>query len=207
MSEITRKRTGELQRKIFEVLLAHPEGLKSTVVLADVERELELTAFEKSDYPNRPGVRRFERIARFSTIAPVKADWLVKEKGKWRLTDPGPNLGSDVEVAEPGTHCESHTLLVRKVKTRRQPDYTVCPKCAQAVSDPHPRARNANQMKGPKPSKNIRISAALITDWRFSGLVRFVYQKPSAFAPFIWPQNAERFLCGVAARRRRGEAH
>ncbi len=40
-----------------------------------------------------------------------------------------PNLGSDVEVAEPGTDCESHTFLVRKVK----PDDSRIIRCALSV--------------------------------------------------------------------------
>jgi len=47
------------------------------------------TPFEASDYPNRPGVRRYEKIIRFSTIPVVKAGWLVKDKGEWSLTDEG----------------------------------------------------------------------------------------------------------------------
>lgn len=46
-------------------------------------------------------MRRDEKIIRFSTIAPVKAGWLVKTKGTWTATDEGvaafANAGSDVE--------------------------------------------------------------------------------------------------------------
>jgi restriction system protein len=59
------------------------------------------TPFEATYYPNRPGVRRYEKIIRFSTIAPVKAGWLVKTKGTWTATDEGlaafSKAGSDVE--------------------------------------------------------------------------------------------------------------
>src|SRR5208337_408679 len=48
-----------------------------------------LTEYEKSDYPKHPGIRRFEKIVRFATIAPVKAGWLVKSKGRWILTEDG----------------------------------------------------------------------------------------------------------------------
>jgi restriction system protein len=34
-------------------------------------------------------VRRFEKLVRFATIAPVKAGWLIKSKGRWSLTDEG----------------------------------------------------------------------------------------------------------------------
>lgn len=54
-----------------------------------MEKVVPPTDFEKSDYPNRPGIRRFEKIIRFATIAPVKAGWLLKSKGRWTLTDQG----------------------------------------------------------------------------------------------------------------------
>ena len=89
MAEITARRRGELVRKVFEVLLQHPDGLPAKDVLEWVERNIPITDYERSDYPNSPGVRRFEKIVRFSTIAAVKAGWLVKEKGRWTLTDEG----------------------------------------------------------------------------------------------------------------------
>ena len=89
MSEITSRRRGEILRKIFEILLTHPDGLKGRSVLANVEQELGLTGFERSEYPNRPEVRRFERIAHFCTVSTVKARWVAKERQKWVLTDLG----------------------------------------------------------------------------------------------------------------------
>jgi restriction system protein len=47
------------------------------------------TDFEKSDYPKHPGIQRYGKMIRFATIGPVKAGWLVKEKGKWYLTEEG----------------------------------------------------------------------------------------------------------------------
>lgn len=89
MAEITRERSGELVRKVFDVLLRHPEGLPARTVLQTMSEELRLTDFEKSSYPSRPNVRRFEKIVRFSTIAAVKAGWMTKNKGLWAITDEG----------------------------------------------------------------------------------------------------------------------
>jgi restriction system protein len=89
MAEITRRRMGEFVRQTFGILLNHPDGLPAKELLAKLEQSLTLSDFERSDYPNRPGVRRFEKIVRFATIAPVKAGWLLKTKGKWLLTDDG----------------------------------------------------------------------------------------------------------------------
>ena len=47
------------------------------------------TEFEASEYPNRPGVRRYEKIVRFTTINAVKAGSLTKSKGTWAITEDG----------------------------------------------------------------------------------------------------------------------
>ena len=78
-----------------------------------------MSEFEKSDYPNRPGVRRFEKIVRFSTIAPVKAGWLVKNKGKWILTEDG-KLALK-EYSDPEEFNKRAKVLYRKWKAA-QPD-------------------------------------------------------------------------------------
>lgn len=89
MAEITRKRSGELLAGVLKVLQENPEGIPASEVLKAVEVLVPPTPFEASDYPNRPGVRRFEKIIRFSTIGPVKAGWIVKSKGTWTITDEG----------------------------------------------------------------------------------------------------------------------
>jgi restriction system protein len=85
----TRRRNGELVRGVFKILLEAPEGLAVSEILKSLEQRVPPTAAEQQDYPNRPGVRRYGRIVRFATIGPVKAGWLVKDKGIWTLTDDG----------------------------------------------------------------------------------------------------------------------
>jgi restriction system protein len=89
MPEITRERTGELMQGVFLVLLDEPEGMQASEILRRVEQAIPPTEFEAADYPNRPGVRRYEKIVRFASIGPVKAGWLVKDAGKWTLTPAG----------------------------------------------------------------------------------------------------------------------
>lgn len=89
MAEVTRRRMGELARGALKILVDQPEGVPAKEVLARLETLVPPTDFEREDYPRRPGVRRFEKIVRFSTIAPVKAGWLVKNKGLWSITDEG----------------------------------------------------------------------------------------------------------------------
>jgi restriction system protein len=89
MAEITKQRQGELVRAAFEFLRDHLDGMPAREVIAHVERSVGLTPFEQSFYPSNPNLRRFEKIVRFSTISSVKAGWLVKDKGRWILTDAG----------------------------------------------------------------------------------------------------------------------
>ncbi|MDR7555225.1 MAG: restriction endonuclease [Armatimonadota bacterium] len=89
MAEMTAKRRGELVRGVLSILAAAPDGLPAKEVLQRLQTIVPPTPFEESDYPNRPGVRRYEKIVRFSTIKAVKAGWLTKEKGRWSITDQG----------------------------------------------------------------------------------------------------------------------
>jgi restriction system protein len=89
LAEITRRRSGELVRGVFKLLLPHPEGLPAKLILEKLVETVPPNEFEKTTYPRRPDVRRYEKIVRFSTIGPVKAGWLVKNKGLWTLTDAG----------------------------------------------------------------------------------------------------------------------
>jgi restriction system protein len=89
MADVTQKRVGELVRGVFQILADLPEGLPAKDILERMKQVVPPTEFEKSDYPNNPGVQRFGKMIRFATIAPVKAGWLVKEKGRWYLTEEG----------------------------------------------------------------------------------------------------------------------
>jgi Mrr N-terminal domain len=85
----TRKRQRELVRGVLGVLAEHPEGVVAAEVLKAVEQRVPPTPHEQPDYPNHPGVRRFEKTVHCATIGPVKAGWLVKDKGEWSITDEG----------------------------------------------------------------------------------------------------------------------
>jgi restriction system protein len=100
MPQITRKRVGELQRGVIKILFDAPDGLAAKEVLRRLEQVVPPTEFEKSEYPKRPGLRRFEKIARFATIPLVKAGWLVKNKGRWYATEEGKKAYSQITEPE-----------------------------------------------------------------------------------------------------------
>ena len=87
MPEITRRRTGEMLRALFEVLMPVPEGMQAREALSNLERRLTLSEYEKGEYAS--GGRRFDKIVRFATVDLVKAGWLFKEKGRWTVTADG----------------------------------------------------------------------------------------------------------------------
>src|SRR5687767_5104307 len=89
MPEVGKARQGELVRGVFAILRDQPEGMPAADVLAEVERRVPPTPFENEAYPRNPTVRRYPKVVRFSTIASVKAGWLVKESGRWTLTPEG----------------------------------------------------------------------------------------------------------------------
>jgi len=89
MAEITKRRTGELARAVFKILLDAPDGLPSAAVMRRMEKVCPPTPFEEQDYAKHPGTRRYESLIRFSTITSVKAGWLLKVDGRWSLTPLG----------------------------------------------------------------------------------------------------------------------
>lgn len=89
MAEYTQKRYGELSRGVVALLSSEPEGLPARVALERLADLVPPTSFEAEDWPKYPGVRRYEKVVRFSTIGPVKAGWLTKSAGTWAVTDKG----------------------------------------------------------------------------------------------------------------------
>lgn len=87
MAEITRRRTGELLRELFNILMAAPDGVQASAALQALASRVTLTAYEVDSYES--GGRRFEKIVRFATVDCVKAGWLVKDKGIWTITEEG----------------------------------------------------------------------------------------------------------------------
>lgn len=119
MAEITRERAGTIVRAAFGILLDQPDGLQVRRLIEEVKAVLPLTPYEQGSYTNSPGVLRFDKIIRFTTIQSVKAGWMVKSKGVWTLTD----VGREAYLAfpEPGDFMrESYRLYAAWKKA--QPD-------------------------------------------------------------------------------------
>jgi restriction system protein len=87
MAEVTRRRTGEFLRNLFQLLMPVPDGMQAKEALARLAKTVTLSDYESGSYPT--GGRRFEKIVRFATVDCVKAGWLQKVKGRWLVTDAG----------------------------------------------------------------------------------------------------------------------
>ena len=50
MAEITRRRTGELRRKLFNILMAAPDGVQASAALQALASRVPLTPYEADSY-------------------------------------------------------------------------------------------------------------------------------------------------------------
>lgn len=98
MAEITRRRTGELLRELFSILLAAPAGMQARAALQALAERVTLTSYESDTYES--GGRRFDKIVRFATVDCVKAGWLEKNKGIWTITEEGRAVHAELKDPE-----------------------------------------------------------------------------------------------------------
>jgi restriction system protein len=94
MAEITIARTGAHLRKLFEILMKHPEGLQAGTALKELAASTQMTPYEAGLYEST-GTPRFEKIVRFATVDCAKAGWLLKNKGIWTITEAGKKAFKD----------------------------------------------------------------------------------------------------------------
>ena len=87
--KVTRERRGEIVQKILEILNENHEGLHRNEVLKQLEQRVVLTEHESGFYDEEKQNRRFEKMAQFHTIGPTKADWIIKNKGVWKISEEG----------------------------------------------------------------------------------------------------------------------
>jgi restriction system protein len=103
---------------VLTVLRDHPEGLPARDVIQRVRAVLPPTEFESGEYA--PGVVRFDKILRFTTIGPVKAGWLVKDHGTWTVTEAGKAVIG--KYSDPADLMRESNRLYRAWKSARPTD-------------------------------------------------------------------------------------
>ncbi len=100
MANITKQRTGELLKRVIELLWDKPEGMKARDILAFIGANANLSEYELGSFNSSPQAPRYERIIQFATIDLVKAGWLNKSKGFWYVTDAGKEAHEKYKDAE-----------------------------------------------------------------------------------------------------------
>lgn len=127
MAEITRRRTGELLRELFKILMAKPEGARASEALQALAGNVKLTPYELDSYVS--GGRRFDKIVRFATVDCAKAGWLLKDKGIWTITDEGRK--AHAEMTDPEVFYRRAVKLYNEWRAA-QPDAELAPAAADA---------------------------------------------------------------------------
>lgn len=80
-------RVGEVLRAALEEIVARDGSAPANEVLTGVQKRVHLTDVERS--PNKSGIPRWETNLRFYTTSCVKAGYLQKGNGYWKITDQG----------------------------------------------------------------------------------------------------------------------
>jgi restriction system protein len=91
---------GELVRKVSGLLIDKENGMPVREIFNKIQETTELTDFEKGFYPSSPDSPRFMYLIRFKTIGMVKAGWLEKKRGIWKLTDEGKSAYNRIQDPE-----------------------------------------------------------------------------------------------------------
>ena len=191
MAEVTRKRSGELVRGVFSVLREHPEGMPITELMPKVELLVPPTDFEASMYPNRPNVRRYEKISRFSTITAVKAGWLIKQRGHWALTEEG--LAAFEQFPEPEAFQREAIRLYRAWK-KEQP----VAEAEDEVEVPEPEAAAALEEAEEDAWREIKEYLAAMPPYDFQNLVGALLRAMSYHIMWIAPPGPDRGIDLIA---------
>ncbi len=145
MAEITRRRTGELLRELFSLLMAAPSGMQASAALQALAERVTLTPYEADSYDS--GGRRFDKIVRFATVDCVKAGWLEKNKGIWTITDEGRKVHA--ELTDPEAFYRRAVKLYQEWRAA-QPDAEPTPAATEADA--------ADAADADSPSKAVSIT-------------------------------------------------
>ena len=199
MAEITRQRQGELVRGVFSILKEHPEGLPAAETLRRLEELVPPTPFEDSTYPKSPNVRRYGKIVRFSTIGPVKAGWLVKERGQWSLTEDG--LKAFETLTDPEAFMAEASRLYRVWK-KSQP-------VEEEAADEEVEGDSSTGFEEAEEAAwgEIRTYLAKMPPYEFQDLVAGLLRAMGYHVDWVSPPGADRGMDIVAYNDALGTSH
>lgn len=99
MGKSTKHRRGEIKQAVLQVL-SDRGPLSAADAVALCRDRLRPSDWELESYPSQPGVPRIETMIRYGTIGPVKAGWIIKDRGTWEITEDGRRALADFPVPE-----------------------------------------------------------------------------------------------------------
>jgi restriction system protein len=88
MADFTPQRTGELIRKVFQILWYHPDGLPIQGICAQIASSSWLTEHEYEDDPEF-NIPRYEHAIWLGLLPFEKAGWLVRKRDRWSISEEG----------------------------------------------------------------------------------------------------------------------
>jgi hypothetical protein len=88
MTKSTRRRAGELARKLFEILQTEQDGLSEKAILAQLEQSYHMNGDRPGQDKAQVVWQHFIEITR-AAVAPIKAGWLLNNRDWWALTEQG----------------------------------------------------------------------------------------------------------------------
>ena len=109
MDDIAPQRVGEFLRIVFLRLWQERAGLPVGETLAHIPQATRLTDYELESIPPTH-TPRYESTVRLATMPFERAGWLLKEKGRWYLTDEGKRACKNFTNAE-AFYLESGRIL------------------------------------------------------------------------------------------------
>jgi restriction system protein len=190
MAEITPRRQGDLVKGVFSILKNYAEGLQAKEVLGKLETEVPPTKFENTTYPSRPDIRRYEKIVRFSTIASVKAGWLVKDKGQWFLTDAGRKAYE--------TFSDSEKLFRESVRLYKQWEQSQPEPIVQEIEEESPDAATTLEEAEEQAWVEIQEYLENINPYDFQNLVAGLLRGMGYHVAWISPPGPDKGLDIIA---------
>lgn len=187
------QRMGEHMRKLFEILIPHPEGLPRDVAVARLLDSITLSEHEAGIYASTGG-KRIDALISFATANFVRAGWLVKRHGLWRVTPAG--LQALREFTDGGVFIRTATRI-KNARQARLGGGTEAPVPApSALGDPLPMLAAA-MGEGPAPDaltctaardraqEQIRAHIGRMSAYEFQRLVADLLRGLGWYVPWI----------------------
>jgi restriction system protein len=198
MAEITRKRTGELLRKLFSILIEAPDGLPASQALEKLAAAVTLTEYEAGVYGS--GSRRFEKIVRFATVDCVKAGWLVKQKGTWTITELGRKAYQS--LTDPEAFYKEAVRLYRQWKAARDAteelDEEIVGEAAENGSVPEKSAQITFEQAEEQAQTEIRAYLSAINPYDLQQIVADLLKAMGYYPSWVSPPGPDGGLDIVA---------